>query len=303
MVYHPYFCPKSLDSMFNTVLLFGNAYQKAAIDNIAHLIDVMLTRCEHVAVEDGFYRYLCRQAKDRPMPSVETFDCASDLKADLAVSLGGDGTLLGTVMWVADKGIPVLGINTGHLGYLTACNMAEAAQTFDEVMMGVFQMERRTMLTVECDGVNIEHPFALNDIAILRHDTSSMIEMETTLQGLPLTTYKADGLVVCTPTGSTAYNLSAGGPILEPTTRCLVISPLTPHSLTMRPLVVPDESVLTIVTRSRSDYYQVSVDGEEFTCPVGSQVTIRRAHYDALVIQRSDHNFANTLRHKLHWGS
>lgn len=289
--------------MFRKVALFGNMFQKADTDDIASLIEVMLTRCDKVSVESEFYHYLTQNGSKRTMPTVATFECSGEIDADLAVSLGGDGTLLGTVMWVADKGIPVLGVNTGHLGYLTACTMSEAEQTFDELMSGNFLMERRTMLTVACEGVDIEHPVALNDIAILRHDTSSMIEMETTLQGLPLTTYKADGLVVCTPTGSTAYNLSAGGPILEPTTRCLAISPLTPHSLTMRPLVVPDESELTIITQSRSQYYQVSVDGEEFTCPAGSKVTIRRAPYDALVLQRSGHNFANTLRRKLHWGS
>jgi NAD+ kinase len=223
--------------------------------------------------------------------------------ADVALSLGGDGTFLTTVMWVVEQDIPIMGINMGHLGYLAAYSLDEAEQAVDDLLAGNYTIERRSMLRARCEGVEIEHPLALNDIAILRQDTSSMIEMETTLQGKPLTTYKGDGLVVCTPTGSTAYNLSAGGPILEPTTRCLVLSPLSPHSLTMRPLVVPDESVITIVTHTRADTYRLSVDGEGITCPAGTRVTIERAPLTVQVIQRTDNNFARTLRHKLHWGS
>lgn len=159
------------------------------------------------------------------------------------------------------------------------------------------------MLEVSCDGARIEHPWALNEIAVLRHDTSSMLDMETRLRSHELTTYRGDGLIVSTPTGSTAYNMSVGGPILEPTTSCLVLAPISPHSLTMRPLVVRDDSEIMIRTHSRATHYEVSIDGEVTLCPTGSTLTIARAPYCARVVQRQGNNFAKTLRQKLLWGT
>ena len=159
------------------------------------------------------------------------------------------------------------------------------------------------MLQVHCDAVDIPHPWALNEVAILRHDTSSMLDMETQLRSHNLTTYRGDGLIVSTPTGSTAYNMSVGGPILEPTTSCLVLSPISPHSLTMRPLVVRDDSVIMVRTHSRADHYEVSIDGEVTLCPTGSTLTIARAPYCARVVQLQGNNFASTLRQKLLWGT
>lgn len=281
------------------MVVFGNSFQREYSAEIARLFSDLSGRGCLVTVERDFHAYLNRLTTLPPLP---TAACGDPIDADLALSLGGDGTFLTTVMWVAEQGIPIIGINTGHLGYLTTCNIAEADRTIAEWQQGLCTVERRSMLAVECDSTPIEHPLALNDIAILRQDTSSMIELETSLDGLPLTTYKGDGLVVCTPTGSTAYNLSAGGPILEPSTRCIALSPLSPHSLSMRPLVVPDSAEITIVTRSRATHYQVSVDGEAVTCPTGSRVTIRRADTMVKVVQHRHHNFAATLRHKLHWG-
>lgn len=283
------------------LVIFGNNYQDTNVTSILMLVDRLRSRGVQVTLEEDFHHYL--QACVGSLVDTPTVQCGQSVDADVALSLGGDGTFLTTVMWVVEQGIPIMGINMGHLGYLAAYSLDEAPQAIDDLLAGNYAIEHRAMLRAQCDGVDIEHPLALNDIAILRQDTSSMIELETTLQGRPLTTYKGDGLVVCTPTGSTAYNLSAGGPILEPTTRCMVLSPISPHSLTMRPLVVPDEAVITIVTHTRADSYRLSLDGEGITCPAGSRVTIARASVQVKVIQRTGHNFAQTLRHKLHWGS
>ena len=159
------------------------------------------------------------------------------------------------------------------------------------------------MLQVTCDAVEIPHPWALNEVAILRHDTSSMLDMLTHLCGSELTTYRGDGLIVSTPTGSTAYNMSVGGPIMEPTTACLVLSPISPHSLTMRPLVVRDDSQISVRTHTRATHYEVSIDGEVTLCPTGSVLTIERAPYCARVVQLQGKDFANTLRQKLLWGT
>ena len=221
----------------------------------------------------------------------------------MALSLGGDGTFLTTAMWVSRQGMPILGINMGHLGYLTTGHLDKNSNIIEEVLAGNYRIEERTMLQVESDTVDIPHPWALNEVAILRHDTSSMLDMETRLRSHTLTTYRGDGLIVSTPTGSTAYNMSVGGPILEPTTSCLVLSPISPHSLTMRPLVVRDDSEIVVRTHSRATHYEVSIDGEVTLCPTGSQLTIRRADHCARVVQLAGNNFASTLRQKLLWGT
>ena len=281
------------------IVIFGNTYQKGDVNQVLSLMEYLRSRGLEVAVEQDYLRYLCRD-RDVNLPS---FDAGSIPDADMAFSLGGDGTFLTTVMWASPNGLPILGINLGHLGYLTAGNLDESSDMIDDVLAGNYRIEERSMLQVQCDAVDIAHPWALNEVAILRHETSSMLDMGTWLQGSELTTYRGDGLIVSTPTGSTAYNMSVGGPILEPTTSCLVLSPISPHSLTMRPLVVRDDSQVVVRTHSRAEYYEVSIDGEVSLCPTGSSLTICRSPYCARVVQRQSNNFANTLRQKLLWGT
>lgn len=282
------------------ILLFGNSYQQEALGGIEALVKHISEQGHECHVEADFLAYL-EQKLCHAVPAT-AFASHQVNDANLAISLGGDGTFLTTVMWVAPHRVPILGVNTGHLGYLTACQLNDACAMVDTFVAGRHDIEERTMLHVECDSADIEHPFALNEVAVLRHDTSSMIEMETRLHSFPLTTYKGDGLVVSTPTGSTAYNLSAGGPIMDPSTACLVLTPVSAHSLTMRPIVVPDDARIDITTRARSEQYLVSLDGESVPCPTGSTITITRSPVKVLVVQQAGHNFASTLQQKLHWG-
>ena len=281
------------------LLIFGNRYQQDDASTVLSLLSHLRERGMEVAVEQDYLRFL---SQGREVDAA-AFQVDNVPPADMALSLGGDGTFLTTVMWVARQGMPILGINVGHLGYLTAGRLAEGNDVIDDVLDGNYRIEERTMLEVSCDGARIEHPWALNEIAVLRHDTSSMLDMETRLRSHELTTYRGDGLIVSTPTGSTAYNMSVGGPILEPTTSCLVLAPISPHSLTMRPLVVRDDSEIMIRTHSRATHYEVSIDGEVTLCPTGSTLTIVRAPYCARVVQRQGNNFAKTLRQKLLWGT
>ena len=281
------------------LVIFGNTFQQSDISHVIALLSHLRQCGLEVAVERQYLQFLsARQALDLP-----AFDANDVPEADMALSLGGDGTFLTTAMWVSRQGMPILGINLGHLGYLTAGHLDENEAIIDDMIAGNYRIEERTMLQVTCDEVEIPHPWALNEIAILRHDTSSMLDMETRLRSHELTTYRGDGLIVSTPTGSTAYNMSVGGPILEPTTSCLVLSPISPHSLTMRPLVVRDDSQIEVRTHSRADHYEVSIDGEVTLCPTGSTLTIARAPYCARVVQRQSNNFASTLRQKLLWGT
>lgn len=283
------------------MVIFGNVYQDVKPERVLALLETLRQRGITVAVEQEYLQHLCNG--DRHERGMVSFDTSSVPDADMALSLGGDGTFLTTAMWVAQQGMPILGINLGHLGYLTAGCLDEGVAIIGEVMAGNFRIEERSMLLVSCDAVDIRHPWALNEVAILRHDTSSMLDMQTSLCGSELTIYRGDGLIVSTPTGSTAYNMSVGGPILEPTTACLVLSPISPHSLTMRPLVVRDDSQIAVRTHTRATHYEVSIDGEVTLCPTGSVLTINRAPYCARVVQLQGKNFANTLRQKLLWGT
>jgi len=282
------------------LLIFGNTYQQEDAGKVLLLLEYLRSRGLEVIVEREYLHYLYGDGREQAFSSFEA-GCVPG--ADMALSLGGDGTFLTTAMWVSPLGMPILGINLGHLGYLTAGHLDEKGSLIDEVLAGNYRIEERTMLQVSCDAVEIAHPWALNEVAILRHDTSSMLDMETRLRGRELTVYRGDGLIVSTPTGSTAYNMSVGGPILEPTTSCLVLSPISPHSLTMRPLVVRDDSEIDVRTHSRAQHYEVSIDGEVTLCPTGSAIVVKRAPYCARVVQLLSNNFANTLRQKLLWGT
>ena len=266
--------------MIKRLVIFGNTYQHADTSRVVSLLEYLRHRGIDIAVEYEYLQYLCHQDAD----GIASFEVSHVPEADMALSLGGDGTFLTTAMWVSRQGMPILGI-------------------IDDVLAGNYRIEERTMLQVECDQVEISHPWALNEVAILRHDTSSMLDMETSLCSNSLTTYRGDGLIVSTPTGSTAYNMSVGGPILEPTTSCLVLSPISPHSLTMRPLVVRDDSIIVVRTHTRATHYEVSIDGEVTLCPTGSALIIRRAAHCARVVQLAGNNFASTLRQKLLWGT
>lgn len=285
--------------MIKRLVIFGNTYHQDNTAQVMSLLDYLQHHGLDIAVEREYLRHLYG---DKAC-GIASFEADQVMDADMALSLGGDGTFLTTAMWVSRMGMPILGINLGHLGYLTTGHLDENNSIIDDILAGNYRIEQRTMLQVECDQVEISHPWALNEVAILRHDTSSMLDMETSLCSNSLTTYRGDGLIVSTPTGSTAYNMSVGGPILEPTTSCLVLSPISPHSLTMRPLVVRDDSIIAVRTHTRATHYEVSIDGEVTLCPTGSSLTIQRAAHCARVVQLTGNNFASTLRQKLLWGT
>lgn len=224
-----------------------------------------------------------------------------DFGADLALSLGGDGTFLRTAAWLGDKGIPALGINTGHLGYLTGMSLAELSRTdlrglFDPLK---FRIEHRALLAV--DAPALARPYALNEVTIVKCEGASLINARCEVDGHYLADYRADGVIVATPTGSTAYNLSVGGPILSPSTPAVAIAPIAAHTLTMRPLVLPDESELRFAVRSRAGKFRLTIDGRHLTLPEDTEVKISKAPFSLPVIIKTGHFFTETLRSKLNW--
>lgn len=283
------------------IALFGNSYQEKYKTLLKEFVEYLQDN-DNLMIEKEFAAYLKGVGFDISRASEVSVDDFTG--AELAISIGGDGTLLSKAALLARNGTPVVGINTGHLGYLAACRIGEAPAMIEKIKCGDYRLEERTMLRLmEIDGKPCDEILALNEIAILRQDTTSMISMPTTINGTMLTTYKGDGLVISTPTGSTAYNMSVGGPIINPSTSCLVLSPISPHSLTMRPIVVNDDSVIDVTINTRAKWIQVSVDGMAMTLPSGSTVKIALAPYRLSVIQMHDHNFAGTLREKLLWGA
>lgn len=283
------------------IAVFGNRYQEAHIEELSTLFDLMSRHNVWVEMEESFYNYLCSVLTSPP--EVNDLIKGDDFNAAIALSIGGDGTFLRTAQRVGEKEIPILGINTGHLGYLADVTVDEANDKLQNLLDGKYHVESRTMIAVNSPDAKLDlWRYALNEVAILKEDTSSMIEMEAMVGDSHLATYLADGLIVSTPTGSTGYNLSVGGPIVAPSAPVWAISPVAAHSLTMRPLIVADDSVISVTTRSRSETYRISLDGRSQTLPVGTTIEMRRAPFVTRVIQRLDHRFTDTLRSKLLWG-
>lgn len=237
------------------------------------------------------------------IPSAELFD-GDDFYADMVISIGGDGTFLKAASRVGKKDIPILGINTGRLGFLADISPEEMENTFEEIYNNRYKVEERSVLQLKCDDEQLmKSPYALNEIAVLKRDSSSMISIHAAINGAPLTTYQADGLVVSTPTGSTAYSLSVGGPVIVPHSKTIAITPVAPHSLNVRPIVICDDWEITLDVESRSHNFLVAIDGRSESCKESTRLTLSRADYSIKVVKRYNHIFFDTLRNKLMWGA
>lgn len=231
---------------------------------------------------------------------------AHDLAAqdlDLCIGLGGDGTLLDTVALVGRSQIPVLGINLGRLGFLSNVRLEAVDDALAALKAGHYALQDRSLVEVtDHMGLLGERNFALNEVSVHKRDSSTMIAVHVHLGADYLNTYWADGLIIATPTGSTAYSLSCGGPVLYPTGDALVITPISPHNLNVRPVVVPDHFTIRLQLEARSDMCLLNLDSRSTSIDGQSQVTIRRAPFSVKMVQLEDQDFLTTLRTKLNWG-
>lgn len=284
------------------IAVYGSKRQESSAEQIRLFLENLRRRGATAVMHRKLYNHLYG-FMPRALAAVGSVVDGNDFEADLAVSLGGDGTFLRTAMWVGDKEIPIVGVNTGHLGFLTALPVDRLPQLLDELGGDAFRMESRGVLEL-CSPFIDPHsaPYALNEIAIAKVETSSMIKADVSIDGKPLAQYSADGLIVCTATGSTAYNLSVGGPIVQPTVDVCVLSPVAAHSLTMRPMVVDGRSAIRIVPSGRASHVRLSLDSRYYEIETGTPVEIRRAPFTVRVLQPADRSFADILRGKLHWG-
>lgn len=282
--------------------LFGNVYQSRKSANISKIMECLARRDAEVCMEKTFYDFLV-SGEMIAAGNVETFT-GSDFTADFVISLGGDGTLLRAAWHVGAKGTPILGVNMGRLGFLADIVPCEIESAINSLYDGGYAIEPHSVITVKVDGGEQVSPdCALNDIAVLKRDTASMITIHAEINGEYLMTYQADGLIVSTPTGSTAYSLSNGGPIIVPRTGTLCLTPVAPHSLNVRPIVIPDDSEITLTVESRSHNFLIAVDGQSGKCTENAKLTIHKAPYAISIVKRSSQRYFSTLREKMMWGA
>ena len=282
--------------------LFGNTYQAKKSAHVIRLLSILKQYNAVVYINREFYHFLVDE-QNMDIQAAGVFD-GNDFEADMVLCMGGDGTFLKAASYVGNKNIPILGINTGRLGFLADVSPEEMEDTFKDIYNHNYKVEDRSVLQVISNGQPLKgYPCGLNEIAILKRDSSSMIAIHTSINGAYLTTYQADGLVIATPTGSTAYSLSIGGPVIVPHSNTIAITPVAPHSLNVRPIVINDDWEITLDVESRSHNFLIAIDGRSETCREGTRLTIRKADYNIKVVKRTNHVFFHTLRDKMMWGA
>ena len=282
--------------------LFGNTYQAKKSAHVLRLLSILEKHQAEIYIHKEFYQFLTREQK-MDIHAAGVFE-GNEFDVDMVLSMGGDGTFLKAASYVGNKNIPILGINTGRLGFLADVSPEEMEETFKDIYKGNYKLEDRSILQAFSEGQPLKgYPCGLNEIAILKRDSSSMITIHTSINGAYLTTYQADGLVIATPTGSTAYSLSIGGPVIVPHSKTIAITPVAPHSLNVRPIVINDDWEITLDVESRSHNFLVAIDGRSETCREGTRLTIRKADYKIKVVKRPNHVFFHTLRNKMMWGA
>lgn len=238
-------------------------------------------------------------------PSTDEFRSYEDFKSgiDLSFSIGGDGTFIQNVKFVRDSGVPVMGINTGRLGFLANISKNDIEMAMDMVYRREYVFTRRSLIRVETERTHFGNDnVALNELTLQKKDSSSMITVHASLDGKYLNSYWADGLIVATPSGSTAYSLSCGGPIITPGCQVHILTPIAPHNLNVRPMVVPDHMPITLSIEGRNRTYLMSLDGISTVIRQQEEVTVRKAEYMINVIKFEDNNFLDTIRNKMLWG-
>ncbi|WP_088340769.1 NAD kinase [Robiginitalea sediminis] len=283
------------------VAIYGLPYHDEVRGPVEELLDELQKAGARVALEEGFAEFL-GMAGD--------YDCFGlnkglDPGFDLFVSFGGDGTILRAITYIRDLGIPIVGVNTGRLGFLSTFRKEEVRTLVREFVDGHYHLVDRSLVAADLEG---EVPggdrlnFALNEVTVSRKDTTSMITVETFLDGEYLTSYWADGLIVATPTGSTGYSLSCGGPVIMPTARSLVITPIAPHNLNARPLVISDDTEIRLRVSGREPQHLLSLDSRIATVDNGTVITVKRAPFQIRMVEYHSESFFKTIRNKLLWG-
>ncbi|WP_339712113.1 NAD kinase [uncultured Kriegella sp.] len=286
------------------VAVYGQTYYDNSVNYVVQLLDELQKVAATVFIERDF----CDLLRDRK--GVEGYGTFTDKEGldssfDIFVSFGGDGTMLRAATYVGKLGIPMVGVNTGRLGFLSTFKKEDVKRVVEEFIKGDYHIVERSLVEVASPEPISEFGmlnFALNEITVSRKDTTSMISVETYLNDEYLTNYWADGLIISTPTGSTGYSLSCGGPVIEPTAKSLVLTPIAPHNLNARPLVVSDDTIIRLKVSGREENHLLSLDSRIASLENGREIIVKKAGFSVKMIEYTSESFLKTLRNKLLWG-
>ena len=281
--------------------IHGKKFGAETTQFIEHILELFSNAEVELSISDAFATALNKEKVSFDGNIFSKGDDISSLNA--LVTLGGDGTLLEAVTYIRDKNVPILGINTGRLGFLATTAKENVDAAISELIKGDFTFDERSLISLDAnDKLFNGNNFAMNDFAILKKDTSSMIVVNAYIDGEFLNSYWADGVIVSTPTGSTGYSMSCGGPLVLPHSKNFIITPVSPHNLTVRPIVVPDDSLLSFTIEGRTKNYLVALDSRLATVDDTIELNVRKAGFKIKLIQLKGNNYFKTLRQKLHWG-
>ncbi len=285
------------------IALFGREFNPAFLEKVQLLVNTLQAKATQFLVYQGFHDYLIKNLQFN-IP-VKPFKTSEELNQDTfcMISIGGDGTLLDTITLIQDSGIPVLGINTGKLGFLSAISTDGIQEAAQSLISGNYTLDRRSLLQlVSPDDLFGKINYALNELTVLKRDNTTMISISAYVDDLFLNTYWADGLIVSTPTGSTGYSLSCGGPIISPESRNFVITPIATHNLTVRPIVIPDGATIKLKISGRTQDFLVVLDSRAKPLSTSVELVIKRANFPINLICIGQKDFYKTIRNKLAWG-
>jgi NAD+ kinase len=282
--------------------LYGREFGDAFIEPVEGLVEALVARGFSLRVDSGFHTYLSGRIN---LPdNLIVFSGHDDLvDFDCLISVGGDGTMLDTMQLVGDSGTPILGVNTGRLGFLSNVSIDDIRNVADLLLKKQYEIDSRVL--IEASGIDVDSGkahCALNEVTLHKKDTSSMIRVRTYVNDVFMNTYWADGLIVSTPTGSTAYSLSCGGPIVMPTSRNFVLTPIAPHNLNVRPVVISDDNTIRLIAESREPNVLLTLDSRSISLSAGTEVTLKKASHNINLISFPEQDFFGTIRQKLMWG-
>ena len=284
--------------------IFGQTLSENTKIYARNLLDSLAKFKIDVIIEEKFYDILSDFEVTEDSYEIFSEELSSDNNIDLLFTLGGDGTILRVISFVKDTQIPIVGINTGRLGFMATISKEDIEEKVEAISKGEFKIKERRLLELETSAEvkNMPYNFALNEIAISRKETTSMVTVDAYLNGEYLNSYWGDGLIVATPTGSTGYSLSCGGPIIMPGSNNLVLTPIAPHNLYARPFVIPDHTEIELHIKGRAENYLVSLDSRIVTVPHGIKLRIKRSNFVIKMVRFEEQRFLKTLRKKMLWG-
>ncbi|MFT5183860.1 MAG: NAD+ kinase [Flavobacteriales bacterium] len=284
-----------------TIGVYGRQFDTRFAKPIELFLSSLSANGFDLRIHGDFVQFLSQTINlDSSLPTFESFEDVENMS--FVISIGGDGTILNTVTFIKDSGVPILGINAGRLGFLSNVSLDAIELTIQCLLKREYTIDKRSLIHVE--GITEEDhcPFALNEVTVHKKDTSNMITVKAWVDGVYMNSYWADGLIISTPTGSTAYSLSCGGPIVMPGSDNVILTPIAPHNLNVRPVVIPSESVVQLEAQTRDQEILLTLDSRSYSLPNGSKIILRKADFQINLISLPNQDFFSTIRSKMMWG-